>query len=181
MSVTVTALLLMNVLQESKQVSFCVYVCACMCRNEAKVLMKAQGSSAVGFKIITSVHKGNSSLSVCMCVCFGCKGLRHSSVNQNLLFLPVYSFSFRIYVVSCSSFIYSSFHPPFLLIHSLSLSSPIQLILSRSSTPPPFSSSVFRSLHHSPLFILTDHLSFSISVCHSVFLCISLSFFSHIM
>ncbi len=59
-----TALLSMNVLQESKQVSFCVYVCACMCRNETKVLMKAQGSSAVGFKIITSVHKGNSSLSL---------------------------------------------------------------------------------------------------------------------
>ncbi len=33
------------------------------------MLMKAQGSSAVGFKIITSVHKGNSSLCVCVCVC----------------------------------------------------------------------------------------------------------------
>lgn len=125
-----SALLLMNVLQESKQVSFYVYVCACMCRNEAKVLMKAQGSSAVGFKIITSIHKGNS----CVCVCFGCKGLHHSSVNLNLSFLDVFSLNFSLSLSGCMLHLvhHLSTWIPCLLIHSLSLSSLIQLFLSRS-------------------------------------------------
>ncbi len=161
----------MNVLQESKQVSFCVYVCACMCRNEAKVLMKAQGSSVVGFKIITSVHKGNSSLCVCVCVCvFWLLGFASFLCKSKS---PIPSCVFFLFQdeCCCSSFIYSSFHPPFSFLpspahpHSLFYTSPI-------------SSSVFRSLHHSPLFFLTDHLSFFVSVCHSVFLCVSLLFFS---
>jgi len=130
--VTVTALLLMKVLQESKPFSFYVYVCACMCRNEAKVLMKAQGSSAVGFKIITSVHKGNSR--VCVCVCFGCKGLRHTLVNLNLSFFDVFSLSFFLALSGCMLHLvhHLSTLMPFLLIHRLSLSSLIQLFLSRS-------------------------------------------------
>lgn len=115
----------------NRLVSMCM--CACMCRNEAKVLMKAQGSSAVGFKIITSIHKGNSSVCVCVCVCFGCKGLHHSSVNLNLSFLDVFSLNFSLSLECMLHLVHHlSTWIPCLLIHSLSLSSLIQLLLSHS-------------------------------------------------